>query len=407
MKEKVTLLQILTALSFSWGVTSYASMTSFSEKRDSQESHLARTFNQDRVFHKSQTPQPKLRGSERKTPSFDLQLMGGSDASGGDEVALEFQRSFSVAINKLSKQKSELFKTISISKLFEKASEAKVVIVDDVLDVKLKDIIQNSVATNTKSTNTILITRSRWNSIKQEWLKEGIALHEILSLAGVEQTGYYPISSRYVALYGGSLAALDKNLTVNTLKQVAALNPKASPRDTLNKFFNESIVPATLEDFDWNGDQASTQECQVIGHEQAPESLVKGYLRRAQVIVKPSVPAMPDRGPLFPEHPELPPEKETRIVYTFLPTNFENLSNGDADFLKNWDRVASEITSTNNELIEKISGKGVHSGIEFEYETIIRARKNGALVAFSLEMKSLTPDIEFSSNPMLGYCYRR
>jgi len=61
---------------------------------------------------------------------------------------------------------------------------------------------------NDRSEQTILVNRLRWKAISDKRVKAGIVLHEILSLAGLEETGFYPISSRYVIALGASSEAI-------------------------------------------------------------------------------------------------------------------------------------------------------------------------------------------------------
>lgn len=68
--------------------------------------------------------------------------------------------------------------------------------------VNAGSMVQESIAINRPSSMTILLNRYRWQAEKDLRLKGGIALHEVVSLAGLETTGFYPISSRYIDQLG-------------------------------------------------------------------------------------------------------------------------------------------------------------------------------------------------------------
>ena len=62
--------------------------------------------------------------------------------------------------------------------------------------------MQNSAAINDPRANTIIINRQRWINITDPFMRSAIALHEVLSLNGLESTGSYPFSARLLALNG-------------------------------------------------------------------------------------------------------------------------------------------------------------------------------------------------------------
>ncbi|OYZ21209.1 MAG: hypothetical protein B7Y39_09735 [Bdellovibrio sp. 28-41-41] len=320
----------------------------------------------------------------------------GQDRGGGDEVALEFQRAFAVALRKLKNEQPQVFQKFSIEKLEKRASSINVIVVDDALNISVKEIIQNSIATNARSTNTILINRTRWNAISDDWLKEGIALHEIASLEGLEQTGYYPISSIYVSLMGGSSNSLEANLSVNTLKQIVALNPQASPKEILKKLFEESSVPASVSDFDLNTDKKSNQECQGVGFPDI-DGLAPMRIRRALVPIQE---ALPDGGPLFPARPAI---KEDRVVFAIQPQQFERLTD-DPEFLGAWSHGASTIMKTETELLEKT--RYTSHGQVNALENNLLARRSGGLLIIKMFTVSLNPAVGVDSTHKYIYCYR-
>ncbi len=123
-------------------------------------------------------------------------LMGTKDGGGGDDIALEFQSSAQKALLVLQQVVPETYKDLANQNIAATVEHAKVIVVDDVLDVEIKKLVQNSVAFNVPEIQTILVNRQRWKSMPNDDLKMTIALHEVLSLKGLEHTGYYPISTK-------------------------------------------------------------------------------------------------------------------------------------------------------------------------------------------------------------------
>ena len=127
-------------------------------------------------------------------PSVSLCALG-QDRGGGDDVAIEFQTAFNSAIRSAPKQISQQF---SASDLKQRLSVAKIVGVSTVLKVTIDGVSQESVATNSRNSQLIEVNRDRWMQIRNWHIKEAIALHEMLSLQGLESSGKYPISSQYL-----------------------------------------------------------------------------------------------------------------------------------------------------------------------------------------------------------------
>jgi len=119
--------------------------------------------------------------------------MGGYSGNGGDEIAIDFQHSLKRAVATLSTTYPELSTVLKRIEL-ENAS-VKVVVVNKPLYVTAINSTQESVAVNYADKKLILIHRKRWMAIQDQRTKDSIALHEHLSLIGIESSGYYPISS--------------------------------------------------------------------------------------------------------------------------------------------------------------------------------------------------------------------
>lgn len=121
--------------------------------------------------------------------------IGGDGSGGGDEVGLEFQKLGEQAFNFLSRDlltKAEL----SLYLKFD-LSKVKYLVVDSELPVDLSNKEkQNSAAICDRPSSTIFISRQRISKISSISRRKSLALHELLCLANIEQTGDYHVSSK-------------------------------------------------------------------------------------------------------------------------------------------------------------------------------------------------------------------
>jgi hypothetical protein len=191
-------------------------------------------------------------GFVRKQSSTGLhrELWGGADIGGGDDVALDFQGALITAIANLRLKSADIFKKLSGFNTEQILSKTRIVVGDDVLDIKYKDIIQNSTAANDPQSGLILINRTRWNSITNPILKEGIALHEFLSLVGIEATGYYPISSQYIALMEADPTSLPPYLEDDPFQTLPPIELEKSEFGVIGALFEGAKEPISMNDFD-------------------------------------------------------------------------------------------------------------------------------------------------------------
>lgn len=297
-------------------------------------------------------------------PLMTMASMGTDQGNGGDDVGLSFRASYMDALSFIQKKEPGLYSDIVKSKALDKAKAAKVIVVDDALSVSVRDLIQNSVATNNPDTMTILINRLRWNNISDSTLKSGIALHEILSLVGLEQTGLYPISAWYISLKGQDPKELVQTLNMNRLVQIRAQNLTASARDVLIKFFNEAKAPISLKDIDSFADVKSGKsnlECRAnaSGLSSGPNLLKKAFVARHNLKIN------ADDGPIFPEQ-----------KFTFIDFQYDKKSGGDMidGSSKNFDML--KLSVANTEIVESIGverlilrkNNGSLAGVVFHYD---------------------------------------
>lgn len=137
--------------------------------------------------------------------TFMIPLMAMGNAkvvgNGGNEIALDFlnaaKRVLSIYGGELKTYPS--LRGINLGKVLE---ETSVLISPAPIFVELDGVQQEVTAVNFKNPSMILLNEKRWLAIKNEILKEALALHELLGLVGIEKTGNYFISKNYLVKNG-------------------------------------------------------------------------------------------------------------------------------------------------------------------------------------------------------------
>jgi hypothetical protein len=119
------------------------------------------------------------------------QAGGKTVGNGGDEVGLEFRSAASTAIATLD--------AATAARVQSALDTSVILVVDNALSSFVDGVEQESAVLNRPG--MILINRYRWQQMNNIHLKEGVALHEALSLVGLESTGLYPISGPYLQKY--------------------------------------------------------------------------------------------------------------------------------------------------------------------------------------------------------------
>lgn len=168
--------------------------------------------------------------------------------NGGDDLGVEFQSSFETSLSVIKAQLPLVYKQIAHIDFNDLEKNTKVLVVDDSLNVQFKDIVQNSVAINIPDTQEIFINRERWNKIFDPPIKQAIALHEYLSLKGLEQTGIYTISSQFLTLFGLSA---DNVLLMNPANPIQAAidqSPAVPPVQIIHYFFDRADSKFDFDD---------------------------------------------------------------------------------------------------------------------------------------------------------------
>lgn len=158
---------------------------------------------------------------------------GRADGGGGDgEIPFSFQENAKQALDN-TKRIAEL-NSLPSKRLFNLLASVKILVSDDILYVERNGIKQESTAVNYPKENTIIISKPLWSAIKSNIKKEALALHELLSLLGLESTGDY----RYSQIYYDKLKP-----TVN-VQYKDLMKPRV-----LNELEDPKVVITVFEDF--------------------------------------------------------------------------------------------------------------------------------------------------------------
>lgn len=169
---------------------------------------------------------------------------GGESGGGGDPLALEFKATTEAALKNLQSLKGAPFNGLNLNQLQNKLDGAQVLISDDDLVVSKDGVNQNSAAENRPQQNLIILNRKEYQGIANSSVQQSLALHEILSLAGIESTGNYPISASYLIAMGGSSSEAPQTIS-SAVKSVSTQTPCAEPNSDALGLFSMIAQPGT------------------------------------------------------------------------------------------------------------------------------------------------------------------
>ena len=164
-------------------------------------------------------------------------MEGSSGRGGGDPLALEFKASAEVALKNIELMKQLPFSAVNIALLQSKIDSAKIEVSDNKLPVTDGGTVQDSAAVNSPDENLIVINRADYLAIKNVSVQQALALHEFLSLCGLESTGNYPISGQYlIAEEGGNFNSANQSIG-SAEKALVAETPCAKPNPDASTLF--------------------------------------------------------------------------------------------------------------------------------------------------------------------------
>lgn len=120
--------------------------------------------------------------------------------NGGDSRALDFYNYATAAIKKV--KNNATYPEVNGLDLQAKLDNTEILVSEVPLYSIKGEVRQFSTAINYKNPDTIIIYGPRWNDLKNNSIKSALALHEVLSLADIEETGVYTVSQRFLAELG-------------------------------------------------------------------------------------------------------------------------------------------------------------------------------------------------------------
>ncbi len=154
-----------------------------------------------------------------------IKSLGGVNGGGGDDVGIEFEATLRSALLKLGRSFPQLYGRMMAAKLTQILASLRIMSLDVSISARYQNLLQDSVAANDPIYRIIIVNPAKWRAIRSGVVAEGIALHEVASILGLEKTGRYPITSEYVRAFGWSVHDLKNELFVrDRLAQALALN---------------------------------------------------------------------------------------------------------------------------------------------------------------------------------------
>lgn len=136
-----------------------------------------------------------------------IPMEGSGVRGGGDELGLQFSVAAQAAILEAGRLDAGLAAVLQSADAGKIAATMEVIATDAPLVEFSKGSYQEFVAINEPARGRVYVNRDRWAALG-EIGRRGIALHEVLSLARLEETGRYDHSARYLALLGADTAVL-------------------------------------------------------------------------------------------------------------------------------------------------------------------------------------------------------
>jgi hypothetical protein len=170
---------------------------------------------------------------------------GSGARGGGDPLALEFKATASVALQSLRSMKGAPFNTVNLGLLQTKINTSKIIVTDQPLNISVDGFVQVSAAENDPSQNLIIINRKSYEGISGTDVQQALALHEFLSLMGVESTANYPISSQFLIAKTGDTAANAIQAISAAASSLAISHFCAEPSSDVATLFSMIATPRT------------------------------------------------------------------------------------------------------------------------------------------------------------------
>ncbi len=125
----------------------------------------------------------------------------GRDGNGGSDIGLEL-KFFGAKAAAIVASHPRLYPEVAGRDLLAVLDGALVLVSLEPIYVAKGGVVQECTAKNIRSPDTIIVNKRAWDKIRSESVKQALALHEILGLAGIESTGDYRVSNRFLRSLG-------------------------------------------------------------------------------------------------------------------------------------------------------------------------------------------------------------
>lgn len=173
--------------------------------------------------------------------------VGGNSGGGGHPFGIELKRLMIQALDGMKKKMPETYASFAPLSLNEYVDTVEVTVINEPMDVEAEFFTQDSPAANFPDSNSVVLSESRWKALRgQDDVKEGIALHELLSLKHKESTGNYHYSARYLALLRAGRSGQQSAFNGNRIEQLRSISPNATPLEILATFYDEADQPINM-----------------------------------------------------------------------------------------------------------------------------------------------------------------
>lgn len=179
--------------------------------------------------------------------------LGGATSGGGDLIGIEATKILSQVFDSIVKVDDKLYSINELDVIEKIKNQVNLIMVDSELSTNTKNAVQNGAAFSIREGDkaTIFIKRSIWNNIPTLLEREVLIHHEIMILAGIEETGDYSYSLKYEKLRENFWKIAEyKNIfcTINLFKKTK-LYGMTIPGDLIGS--SSSLMPFSGAKGDW------------------------------------------------------------------------------------------------------------------------------------------------------------
>lgn len=125
--------------------------------------------------------------------------LGGATSGGGDLIGINTSKTSDTVFTYINKIGDKLYSKEELDELEAIKLELKIFMVDNTLDVNLENLVQSGDAFSIRKdgVSTIFLTKDKWNNIQTLLERELLIHHELMVLAGIEETGDYHVTNKF------------------------------------------------------------------------------------------------------------------------------------------------------------------------------------------------------------------